>query len=70
MAKHQATMTIEHGELVLKKQSAVVNFELRADGQKLGELEISSASVTFRRYNRIVGRWRFSRFVRMLEENA
>ena len=39
MAKHQATMKIEHGELTLKKRSAVVNFELRADGKKLGEFE-------------------------------
>lgn len=70
MAKQWATMTIEHGELTLKRRSAVVNFELRADGQKLGELEISSASVTFKRYNRMVGRWRFSRFVKVLEDNA
>ncbi len=40
MAKHQATMTIEHGDLTLQKRSAVANSELRADGQKLGELEI------------------------------
>lgn len=67
MPKHQATMTIEHGELTLKKRSAVVNFELRADGKKLGELEISGASVTFIKYNRVVKRWRFSGFVQMLE---
>jgi hypothetical protein len=70
VAKHQATMKIEHGELTLRKRSAVVNFELRADGQKLGELEISGASVTFKRFNRIVGRWRFSRFIKMLEDNV
>ena len=70
MAKHQATMTIEHGELTLKKRSAVVNCELRADSKKLGELEISGASVTLKKYNRIVGRWRFSRFIQMLEDNV
>lgn len=71
MADHQTTMTIEHGSILLQKAGEKVKFELRADGEKLGELTILAASVQFRgRNQRTAKKWSMTQFAKLLEDNV
>lgn len=71
MANHETRMTIERGSIDLQTKGERIKFLFKADGEKLGELTISAASVTFKARNKQkVKVWSVTQFVKMLEENS
>ena len=71
MSNHKTAMTIERGSLELQSKGERIKFVFVANGEKLGELRISAASVDFKARNKQkYTRWSISKFVQLLEENA
>jgi len=70
MANHETRMTIERGSIDLQTKGERIKFLFKADGEKLGELKISAASVTFEARNKQKSTtWSITQFVKPLEEN-
>jgi hypothetical protein len=64
-------MTIERGSVDLQSKGEKIKFVFSADGEKLGELYISAASVEFKAKNKQkLKKWSITQFVKLLEENS
>lgn len=64
-------MRIERGSVDLQSKGEQIRFLFSADGEKLGELYITAASVGFKAKNKQkVKKWSISQFVKLLEENT
>ena len=71
MANHKTMMRIERGSVDLQSKGEKIVFVFAADGEKLGELSISAATVGFKARNKQkTKKWSISQFVKLLEENT
>ena len=71
MANHRTEMRIERGTVDLHSKGERIRFIFSADGDKLGELHISAATVAFKGRNKQKPKkWTVTQFVKLLEENS
>lgn len=71
MAHHKTSMCIERGSVDLQSKGEKIRFVFSADGEKLGEIHISAATVAFKPRNKHkLKKWSITQFVRLLEEIA